>query len=316
MGPTLAAYFYHARRACFAQPLLVLAVPAQPYETRDKINIPKMLRFRFTLVLLRKFGSFKSDAWVQRSGNTKIDFFLTRRICDFGCWRRAARKMVNQESKRPAEKIKSRLNQVVLLNQILRDHLSRRIEEAYQLRLPDWRGGCSTSRVWNAAAERLWEAHATDPARVPLDPELFVASQPIAVPLAHPWSGLAGSRAIRRYRSTLRRNINRLRGELKHEVGRAERLIKRGREICEVLKAEGRISALGCFIVAVRAGRGDLAACYAAGAAAQHRSCPLSQQATLALLPTDLYPAQTHFVGHEVEPDLMPRVEKVLLSLN
>ena len=45
--------------------------------------------------------------------------------------------MVNQESKRPAEKIKSRLNQVVFLNQTLRDHLSRRIEEAYQLRLPD-----------------------------------------------------------------------------------------------------------------------------------------------------------------------------------
>jgi hypothetical protein len=213
-------------------------------------------------------------------------------------------------------KNKSRLNQVVLLNQILRDHLSRRIEEAYGLRRPDWRGGCSTSRVWNAAAERLWEAHAADPAAVPLDPELFVASQPIAVPFANPWSELAEAEAGRRYRSTLRRIIRRLRGELKHEVGRAERLIRRGREICEVLKAEGRISALGCFIVAVRAGRDDLATCFAAAAAAQHRACPLCQQASLALLPTDLYPAQTHFVGHEVESDLKPRVEKVLLSLN
>ena len=144
---------------------------------------------------------------------------------------------------------------MVLLNQILRDHLSRRIEEAYGLRRPDWRGGCSTSRVWNAAAERLWEAHAADPAAVPLDPELYVASQPIAVPFANPWSELAETEAGRRYWSTLRRIVSRLRGELKHEVGRAERLIRRGREICEVLKAEGRISALGCFIVAVRAGR-------------------------------------------------------------
>jgi hypothetical protein len=205
---------------------------------------------------------------------------------------------------------------VVLLSQTALDRLSRRIVEAYGLRRPDWRGGCSTSRVWNAAALRLWETHAADPGKVPLDPELFVASQPIAVPFADPWSELAGPEAAKRYRSTLRRIIGRLRGELKREVYRAERAIARGRDICGLLKAGGRISALGCFIVAVRAGQTDLAACFAAAAAAQHRACPLCRPASLSLLPVDLYPVEAHCVAHEVEPDLKPRVEKVLVSFN
>ena len=155
--------------------------------------------------------------------------------------------------------------------------------------------GVLRRRVWYAAAERLWEAHAADPATVPLDAELFVASQPIAVPFADPWSELAQPEAARRYRSTLRRIVRRLRAELKREVGRAERLIRRGREICEVLKAEGRISAVGVFHCGGAGGAGRPRGCFAAAAAAQHRSCPLYRQASLALLPTDLYPAETHF---------------------
>jgi hypothetical protein len=205
---------------------------------------------------------------------------------------------------------------VLFPSQVVVDGLSSRIQEAYGLRQPDWRGACSTARVWNAAAERLWTAHAADPARVPLDAELFVASQPIGVPFADPWSELTQPESARRYRSTLRRIIRRLRHELKREVARTERLITRGRDICELLEKGKRISPLGCFIVAVRAGRAELANRFTAAAAAQHRACPLFREASDALLATDLYPAEAHYTPHAVEPDLNPRVERLLLSLN
>jgi hypothetical protein len=204
----------------------------------------------------------------------------------------------------------------VLPSQGVLGRLSRRIEQAYSLRHPDWRGGCSTSRLWSAAAGRLWAAHAADPARVPLDPELFVASQPIAVPFADPWSELTQLDAERRYRSQLRRIVRRLRAELKREVARAERLIGRGRAIDDVLKTAIRLSALGCFIVALRAGRRDLTVSFRGGASAQHRACPLYRQASLALLPSDLYPVESHSAIQEVEYNFEPRVEKLLLSLN
>jgi hypothetical protein len=204
----------------------------------------------------------------------------------------------------------------VLPSQVVLGKLSRRIEQAYGLRRPDWRGGCSTSRLWSAAAERLWAAHAADPAGIPLDAELFVASQPIAVPFADPWSELTPPDAARRYRSQLRRIVRRLRAELKREVTRALTLIGRGREIEDVLKAGGRISALACLIVAFRAGRADLVAGFSGGAAVQHRACPLYRQASLALVPGDLYPVESCSAGQQVGYYSEPRVEKLLLSLN
>jgi hypothetical protein len=204
----------------------------------------------------------------------------------------------------------------VLPSQVVLGKLSRRIEQAYSLRRPDWRGGCSTSRLWFAAAERLWAAHAAGPAEIPLDAELFVASQPIAVPFADPWSELTQPVAARRYRSQLRRIVRRLRAELKREVTRALTLIERGREIDEVLKAGGRISALACFIVALRAGRGDLVGGFSSGAEAQHRACPLYRRACLALLPGDLYPVGSCSAAQQVENYSEPRAEKLLLSLN
>jgi hypothetical protein len=196
------------------------------------------------------------------------------------------------------------------------EKLSRRIEEAYALRHPDWQGGCSTSRLWSAAAERLWAAHAADPARIPLDAELFVASQPIAVPFADPWTELTQLDAARRYRLQLRRIVRRLHTELKREVARVEKLIGRGREIDDVLKTDARVSALACFIVARRAGRRDLAVAFASGASAQHRACPLYRRASLALLPSNLYPVESHSSAQQVGYDFEPRVGKLLLSLN
>jgi hypothetical protein len=205
----------------------------------------------------------------------------------------------------------------VLPSQVVLGKLSRRIEQAYGLRRPDWRGGCSTSRLWSAAAECLWAAHAADPAGIPLDAELFVASQPIAVPFADPWSELTEPDAARRYRSQLRRIVRRLRAELKREVTRAETLIGRGREIEDVLTTDGRISALACFIVASRAGREDLACGFSAGAVAQHRACPLYRRASVAFLPGELYPVERcSAIQQVVEYYSEPRAEKLLLSLN
>jgi hypothetical protein len=82
-----------------------------------------------------------------------------------------------------------------------------------------------------------------------------------------------------------------LRAELKREIRLAERLIRRGAGIGEVLnRSSERLSPLGRLFVAKRAGRFDLAERFAAAAAAQHRSCPLYRPASLALIPAEYYP--------------------------
>ncbi len=68
-----------------------------------------------------------------------------------------------------------------------------RIERAYALRRAGWDRGCSTRRVWAAAALCLWQAHVDDPT-LPLDSELFVASQPITGSLGDPWVGIDPAR--------------------------------------------------------------------------------------------------------------------------
>jgi hypothetical protein len=179
----------------------------------------------------------------------------------------------------------------VLATQDVLEQLAGRIEHAYGLRRPRWWRGCSTTRVWYAAALRLWEAHQNDPTRIPLDAELFVASQPISTSLADPWSELAQPEAASRFRSRVCRIIRCLRAELKREIRRAERSIRRGHEIDELLSSKTRrLSPLGSYIVARRAGRGDLLDCLAAAAAQQHRSCPLYYAASLAFIPPESYP--------------------------
>jgi hypothetical protein len=171
------------------------------------------------------------------------------------------------------------------------DQLAGRIEQAYALRRPRWFRGCSTSRVWYTAGLRLWEAHAGDPDRIPLDPELFVASQPISTPLSAPWTELAHPDSAQRYRSAVRRLVRQLRAELKRELVAAGRSIRKGREIENVLGHKTtRLSSLGAYILARRVGREDLAERFAAGALAQHRSCPLYRMASLAFIPAEFYP--------------------------
>ena len=147
----------------------------------------------------------------------------------------------------------------VLPTQETLDRLADRIERAFTLRRSNWYRGCSTPRVWSVAATILWEAHSKDSA-IPLDPELFVASQPLAAAFADPWSSLAQPEAGQRYKNNVRRIIRRLRNELKREVLRVDNLLRQGRPLRRIIAApNARLSPLGLYIAAHPAARPDLA---------------------------------------------------------
>jgi hypothetical protein len=172
------------------------------------------------------------------------------------------------------------------------DRLADRIERAFTLRRSQWYRGCSTSRVWSAAALTLWQIHERNP-QLPLDPEFFVASQPVFDLFADPWKTLAHADAGLRYQRNIRRITRQLRGELKREIRRAEVLIQDGRGLTRLLRTrDSRFSPLGLYITAHRAGRPDLAETLRHGVLAQHRSCPLYRPATIGLLPLELYPVR------------------------
>jgi hypothetical protein len=185
---------------------------------------------------------------------------------------------------------KTAVEVTVLPTQETIDRLASRIERAFYRRCVSWNIGCSTDRVWAAAAVNLWSAH-QKMAGIPLDPELFVASQPIGGLNSDPWTALTESDAVQRYVRQVRAIIRLLRSELTREVSRANRLISRGVELSRVVtNRKLRLSALGCYIVALRAGRGDLLAEFHAKALEQHRSCPLYRIACLSFLSDDFYP--------------------------
>ena len=268
--------------------------------------------FAFRGAVAMRFSAQKNTRGM--GGGRKKEKVLTCATPDFGTYPRK-RPWTGLMNDRDAEQsLYLRPSHVVPTQEQL-DQLADRIERAYRLRQSGWWQGGSTMRVWFAAAVRLWQVHAADSLAFPLDPELFVAAQPISASFADPWSELAEPGAARRYRSLVRRIVRKLRAELRREVRRAERLIGRGRQINAVLSADdGHLSPLGCFIVACRAGRADLASRFALAAAAQHRSCTLYQLASLSVLPADFYPAQNISHAPEIEP--APRGEKLLLSLN
>ena len=169
--------------------------------------------------------------------------------------------------------------------------LADRIERAYRRTRPQWRPGCCNPGVWSAAAAALIQINRDDPA-IPIDPELFVASQPGALPLDDPWLLLTPGKAARRYRRRVQQIVRRLRKELRGEVSQAEGRLHLGLPIEVAIQSwPDRLSPLGRFIVATRAGRPDLAGPWRAAAQDQHRSCPLYRQACRGLLPDGAYPA-------------------------
>lgn len=202
----------------------------------------------------------------------------------------------------------------MLATQDMIELLAKRIERAYGLHRHGWNPGCSTTRVWALAASILIEAHRADPA-LPLDPELYVASQTREGSFADPWKELTQPSSVRRYRCRVRRIIRALKAELCGEVQRAERLVGRGSAIEDILLEESRsLSPLGRFIAAQRAGRYDLAKRLFQGAAHQHRSCPLYREASLFLLSPELYPVDAS--ADSIRPHTPPRHAPRLPQLN
>ena len=145
-------------------------------------------------------------------------------------------------------------------------------------------------RVWFAAAIGLLELCEVDPS-LPLDPELFVASQPLCSPFADPWTELTGAESARRYVERVTAIVRSLREELNGEVRLAERRIAAGQFISRVLGAtSGRISPLARYIVAVRASRERLMLRFLEEARIQHFGCPLYRPACAELISASDYP--------------------------
>ncbi len=169
--------------------------------------------------------------------------------------------------------------------------LADRIERSYRRSRPRWRLDTSNPGVWAHVASTLLGLHDQDP-DVPVDPELFVASQPPASPLDDPWMVLAQDASAGRYLTQVRRILRGLRRELRGEVRRAEARASLGVPLEAILRAGAtRISPLGRIILAHRAGRSDLAQPWHAAATRQHQSCPLYRQACRGILHDDDYPA-------------------------
>ena len=139
-------------------------------------------------------------------------------------------------------------------------------------------------------ARAAWPRRGGPTPTLPLDPELFVASQPVGEH-ADPWEDLADGRALARYRLRVRRLVSGLRRELREERAWARARLKRGDALEAVLGARSeRLSPLGRYLIAAEAGRPDLADRFREGARAQHRTCPLYRLACRDLLPAADYP--------------------------
>ena len=177
------------------------------------------------------------------------------------------------------------------------DQIGRRIERAYYLRHRQTQWAGSTVGLWSIAASRLIQPHRDDPA-IPLDPELFVAAQPIDPIRANPWSALSQEISAMRYCRHVRRVVRGLRAELQLEIRLAERRIRQGASLDEVVSPSSRsLSPLGCYIVAQRAGSDEVAELYQSSAEDQHWSCPLYRQASHPWLPFADYPVKELSMG-------------------
>jgi hypothetical protein len=179
------------------------------------------------------------------------------------------------------------------------EQLAERIEQAYRRRHPHWRLGCPNPRVWSAAALALLHAHQSDP-KLPLDPELFVATQPLASPLSNPWEDLTQAMAAVRYRHQVHRIIRKLRRELRTEIQWAEDRLRQGATLETILRSRKRfLSPLGRYIIAFRAQRPDLMELFREPAQDQHWACPLYRHACRPLLPCQAYPVEEFLVELE-----------------
>jgi hypothetical protein len=188
----------------------------------------------------------------------------------------------------------------VLATRAALEVLAERIERAYRLRRSGWYRGCRSAGVWSTAAAILVQLNRDD-TTLPVDPELYVAVQPVGGPFDDPWEGLTQPSAAKRYRTRVRAMIRTLRSELRAEVRYAERRIARGEALERVLKTPSkRLSPLGCYIVAYRGGCPALGERFRLGAVEQHQSCPLYRAASLHLIAAEFYPGRERSTEEEL----------------
>ena len=184
--------------------------------------------------------------------------------------------------------------------------LADRIEYAYLRRYPHLPRMGSDERLWESLASMLIRAHERSP-WLPVDPELFIASQLKVGPLTDPWAHLESSKALRRYRRKVRRIILALRVELRQEIRLLQRTKVRVGSILGALEDRpSSVSALACYIFAIRARRAELAEVYRRGAQEQHSGCPLYQRASQTLIRAEDYPVLDLFPGVKSTPRIGP----------
>ena len=165
------------------------------------------------------------------------------------------------------------------------DHLAERIEVAYRRRHPIWAPLGLTPGVWLAAAGRLNDVAAIDPAS-PIDPELFVAVQDYRTFRRDPWRELAQEGAATRYRSAVRKIVKQLKAELEGELDWSKQLLESGRSLDELIAVvKTRVSPIAKLALCVRHDRDDLADQVRPAAEAQQRACPLYTFACRKLIP-------------------------------
>jgi len=180
------------------------------------------------------------------------------------------------------------------------DEISERIERAYRRRRPRWSHTTVSPQVWEVAAGRLLEVHRADPT-LPIDPELFVASQPEPDEQGDPWRDLTSPASARRYRGRIRQIVSSLRQELRQELRWVREKTRQGDDLDAVLASRHRsTSPMGRYIAARRADRVDLADSFREEARAQHQACPLYRLACRGLIHSDSYPVRELIPGVEM----------------
>ncbi len=172
------------------------------------------------------------------------------------------------------------------------EQIARRIERAYLRRRPEWRAASIDGHLWTAAARVLLKVGA-EQNDIPIDPELFVASQIRAGLTSDPWMDLTQPKAGRRYVAQVRRIVSNLEMELNEEIARVEDAVLDGRSPEMVLLSSNlRLTPLGRYLAATRLGRPDLALPLLADAHEQMRICPLYRAAISDLIAPEDYPEE------------------------
>lgn len=177
------------------------------------------------------------------------------------------------------------------------EDVANRIERAYLHRRPEWGASSLDRRLWVSAASVLIHAHTTA-IGVPLDPELFVASQIRPGLASDPWLDLTHRVASVRYLTRIRQIVRSLRRELSEEIRWAEANLTKGAALEVVLFAESRrMTPLSRFLTATRKERPDLADHFREDSLEQHEACPLYRLAAQEFIANEAYPAASWDVG-------------------